>query len=193
MPSPVLSPAPSSQASPLPSPQSGGHLLSPGLSWTARGSPSRLGQAALPESWALEKLQEQTFPALAKAAAGRASPEALEAIAALADQAVRCGIDYQSLGQGWSHPTTRLQYRRGDAPSATCPQSRRRAEESRQRLVALLEAVASGSAAAEDAVVSAFLREVGLQDDNVLAAGAGFAAVAAALKAELLRTDNNHI
>uniref|UniRef100_A0A7S4W576 Uncharacterized protein n=2 Tax=Alexandrium monilatum TaxID=311494 RepID=A0A7S4W576_9DINO len=119
-------------------------------------------------------------------ASGRASPRALTALAALAEQSVRMGIDYSSLGIGWDHPNSRMAYRTGSHRSTMAPASRNRAEASRRSLAALVAAVGECSADAEDGVTEAFIREIGLRPEEPAAKAASFEGVAAALEAELL-------
>lgn len=115
-----------------------------------------------------------------------ASPAVLAALHALGEQAVRMGIDYKSLGLGFNHPKSRLQYRQAQHPSVTCFASRQRAEASRQRLQELVAAIVSGSVVAEAAIVDTFLLEIGVPSQSSVAATATFAGVSAALEAELL-------
>lgn len=116
----------------------------------------------------------------------RVSRLVLVALAELAEQAVHRGIDYGTLGLGYSHPKTRQQYRLASHPSATCGASRLRAEDSRRRLAQAVGLMASGAADPERMVVDAFLHEIGLHSSAPAAAKATFAGVAAALRAELL-------
>jgi len=121
-------------------------------------------------------------------ASGHAAAGAVDALAALAEQAIWMGIDYRTLGLGWKHPTTRSEYRCGQHPSTTHRSSRRRAGESRKRLVRALEEVVNGRRNVQAVIVEAFLREVGLVDARYAECGAAatYAAVCAALRAELL-------
>ncbi|CAJ1383073.1 unnamed protein product [Effrenium voratum] len=110
----------------------------------------------------------------------------VKALRQLAEQAVRSGIDYRTLGVGWHHPATRLGYRSSHR-SITCPASRKRAEESRQRLLRLVEEGSSGRVSGEDAerkLVDAFLLEIGAS--SKVAEAATFRGVCDALEAELV-------
>lgn len=117
---------------------------------------------------------------------GNVSARALAALTALAEQSVRMGIDYSTLGIGWNHPASRTAYRAGNHRSTLAPPSRARAEESRRRLADLVAAVAEGTVEAEAAVTEAFVGEIGLQAEEPAATAATFDGVAAALEAELL-------
>ncbi|OLP98769.1 hypothetical protein AK812_SmicGene18789 [Symbiodinium microadriaticum] len=112
-----------------------------------------------------------TIAALLEENASKSVPLPLfNAWAALADQAVRVGIDYRTLGLGWSHPNTRRQYRLGQHASISCPESRARAEQSRSFLHdVLMEALnkeaaygaASMQSRLEEALAVAFVHEIG--------------------------------
>lgn len=119
-------------------------------------------------------------------ASGYASPDVFIALVALGEQAVRMGIDYRSLGHSWKHPTTRLQYRLAQHPSATCLASRQRAEATRQRLQDVVARISNGIISPETAVVATFLLEIGVAADSPVANSASFAGVLAALNSELL-------
>eukprot|EP00439_Symbiodinium_sp_Y106_P022478 s2930_g2.t1 len=124
--------------------------------------------------------------------ASKSVPPALfNAWAALADQAVRVGIDYRTLGLGWSHPNTRRQYRLGQHASISCPESRARAEKSRSFLHdVLMEALnkeaaygaASMQSRLEEALAVAFVHEIGAPFDCKASASG----ILAALRTELL-------
>ncbi|CAE7477897.1 HERC2 [Symbiodinium sp. CCMP2456] len=124
--------------------------------------------------------------------ASKSVPPALfNAWAALADQAVRVGIDYRTLGLGWSHPNTRRQYRLGQHASISCPESRARAEQSRSFLHdVLMEALnqeaaygaASKQSRLEEALTVAFLHEIGAPVDFKASASG----ILLALRTELL-------
>ncbi|CAK0794217.1 unnamed protein product [Prorocentrum cordatum] len=58
-------------------------------------------------------------PEAAEAALKKLPPAQGQALAALAEQSVRRGIDYASLGLGWDHPQTRLAYRSAQGGSFT--------------------------------------------------------------------------
>jgi hypothetical protein len=110
----------------------------------------------------------------------------LTSLVALADQAVRMGIDYAGLGLGWDHPMTRMQYRQAQHASILAPLSRQRAEISQARIKEFLATVSRGEMDVEDAVRRMFLYEVGLQPESPPGTAATFQGVAAALEAELL-------
>jgi len=112
--------------------------------------------------------------------------EALAAFVALAEQAVKMGIDYRRLGVGWFHPMSRTTYRAAQHKSILAPESRERAQESRRKLLASLATVLDEGAEAEAVVTEAFIREIGLLPSDRPAGSASFSAVAAALQAELL-------
>ncbi|CAE8703503.1 unnamed protein product [Polarella glacialis] len=123
-------------------------------------------------------------------ASSKIPPDLLEAWAALADQSIRVGIDYQSLGLGHFHPETRLQYRQGSHSSCTAPASRWRATQSRQELRDIFLGCLDANAAIqmqvteiEKALVRAFLHEIGAPATTRASADG----VAAALRAELLQ------
>lgn len=123
---------------------------------------------------------------------GSVSPTALDALAALAQQAIWMGIDYKTLGLGWDHPRTRTEYRGALHPSTSCKASRNRAALSRRRLVSAVSTLKHGCqpADAEAAIVELFLEEIGAGDSNTAAASAvdvaSFDGVRHALEAELL-------
>jgi len=117
---------------------------------------------------------------------GRVPPHALIAVTALAEQAIRMGINYEHLGLGWNHPMTRMQYRQAQHTSILDPSSRHRAEQSQARMKDVLASVGRGEISAEDAVTRLFLWEIGLQPDSPPGRTATFQGVAAALEAELL-------
>jgi len=110
------------------------------------------------------------------------------ALLALAEQSVHRGIDYATVGLGWSHPQTRLAYRQAGGGSFSLPASRQRQERSRGALARIVEILAEAGRGdpAERCVsllVAAFCEEIGAPG----AAGAAtFPAVAAALEGELL-------
>ena len=68
----------------------------------------------------------------------------VRAVALMAQQSVRSGIDYASLGQGWSHPQTRTAYREAKHASFTVEASRRRQRGSADRLLALVRQLGAG-------------------------------------------------
>lgn len=100
----------------------------------------------------------------------------------LADQSVRMGIDYASLGLGWNHPQSRAAYWQGLHPSIVCSQSRLRAEASRKHIVELMRSVVEGGGSVNvgDAIAAAFCKEISAEPC------AKPEAVLAALEAELL-------
>jgi len=116
----------------------------------------------------------------------------IDSLAALAHQAIWMGIDYKTLGLGWDHPRTRAEYRIALHPSTCCEVSRRRAAESRCRLVDLVSKLQADcdDIDAEAAVVQVFLVEIGADDLNTAAAvaadSATYEGVRCALDAELL-------
>eukprot|EP00931_Biecheleriopsis_adriatica_P038739 TRINITY_DN2214_c0_g1_i3.p1 TRINITY_DN2214_c0_g1~~TRINITY_DN2214_c0_g1_i3.p1 ORF type:complete len:700 (-),score=141.81 TRINITY_DN2214_c0_g1_i3:108-2207(-) len=147
---------------------------------------SHRGQAqGKPEFTLLQVLGHALFSELL-AAPCQVSQEALRAAAALAEQAVLMGIDYKSIGMSWEHPTAPCQYREGKHPSIMCTKSRARAQQSQEHLRDAFAKVAQGLRNLEEAVVNAFLLEVGVAGDEVVVQAASFDGVAAALKAELL-------
>ena len=103
----------------------------------------------------------------------------------LSDQAVKSGIDYASLGQGWEHPTTRIAYRNADGDSFRKPASIDRQQKSRERLEALARTLAASTeeSDAHGAMVQAFCIEIGAPS---LAANATWEGVQSAINAELL-------
>lgn len=113
-------------------------------------------------------------------------PDVMPAIVALAEQSVRMGIDYASLGLGWSHPRSRKEYRLGMHESIMAPPSQHRREESRRRLVRAVQAIVNGAVNPEDCVTSIFVSEIGLIVDSPPGDAASFKGVKAALAAELL-------
>lgn len=100
-------------------------------------------------------------------------------------QTVHSGIDYQTLGLGWDHPTTRVAYRRADG--ASFGKSRARQERSKQAMTKLAHALTDRRvampAAREALLIEAFCFEIGRPRN---AGNATFPAVIAALQAELL-------
>eukprot|EP00928_Gymnodinium_smaydae_P032833 TRINITY_DN23684_c0_g3_i1.p1 TRINITY_DN23684_c0_g3~~TRINITY_DN23684_c0_g3_i1.p1 ORF type:complete len:668 (+),score=96.17 TRINITY_DN23684_c0_g3_i1:216-2219(+) len=115
-------------------------------------------------------------------------PGALMALLSLAEQAVFMSIDYRTLRLGWHHPGSRSEYRLGRHGSIACSASRRRGAETRRRITeCLVPRVLSGDVVAGDALVEAFLFEIGLPADaSAIRSAASFEGVAAALEAELL-------
>ena len=114
------------------------------------------------------------------------SNRVLMGLTALAEQAVRMGIDYARLGLGWDHPMTRMQYRHAQHASILNPMSRQRAERSQSRMRDILATVAIGELDGEEAVRMLFLWEIGLQPESPPGLKATFQGVMAALEAELL-------
>lgn len=113
----------------------------------------------------------------------RADVLTLEAIAALAEQAVRA-IDYATLGQSWEHPETRTEYRHDAHRSQAHPASRRRQSASRAALARDVHAAAADMPRARHVCVRAFVREIGLPERA--AVEATFFGTLAALRHELL-------
>lgn len=111
---------------------------------------------------------------------------ALSALSALAEQSVNMGIDYCSLGLGWHHPRSRMEYRSGSHPSQMADASRERACESQRSLIELSVAILEGKIDMESGVTKAFVREIGLSPEAAPALSATFSGVAAALTGELL-------
>lgn len=111
----------------------------------------------------------------------------LRGFAQLAEQSVRMGIDYASLGLGWEHPQSRTTYRKATHASITCTASLQRAEKSKDALVATLKGLTNGSRAGTDpgdALVKCFCEEVSAAP--AARAGATLQGVLAALEAELV-------
>jgi len=100
-------------------------------------------------------------------ASDRLGLDELEAFARLSDQMGRLGIDYKKLGVGWTHPDSRIEYRRGAHNSFAL--SRERREES----LASLRSLAQRHADADSSVkldcradlVDAFLKGIGVASD----------------------------
>jgi len=111
---------------------------------------------------------------------------ALDALLALAEQCINMGIDYSTLGLGWQHPRSRMEYRTASHPSQMAQVSRERAWESRRHLVKIATAVVKGEMDVETAVTETFVREIGLSPDAKPALAATFSGVSAALGEELL-------
>ncbi len=115
------------------------------------------------------------------------APDEVRAVTLMAQQAVRSGIDYKTLGQGWSHPQTRLAYREARHASFTVEASRRRQAGSTDHLLALVRRLGGGDCGggvgARAAIAGAFVVEIGASGD---APAAEFDAVLAALEGELL-------
>lgn len=131
-----------------------------------------------------ELLEDQP---LAAALAGAVSTAELRGVRQLAEQSVKMGIDYASLGLGWHHPQSRLQYRQARHDSTTCPASRARAGKSRAAIVALARSLAdadAGCAHRGALLPAAFAAEISAS--AAAAAGATGPGVLAALEAELL-------
>jgi len=120
------------------------------------------------------------------AATGRVPMHVLAACTTLAEQAVRMGIDYASLGLGWDHPMTRMQYRQAQHNSILNPASRQRAEQSQIRIKDIMAIIVRGEIDAEEAVRRLFLVEIGVPLDSPAACAASFDGTMAALDAELL-------
>lgn len=116
----------------------------------------------------------------------RATHDVFLTLVALCEQAIRMGIDYRTLGLGWNHPNARTAYRDAEVDSVLCHQSRKRAHESRECLRELVTAMAHGEVDPEDAVVQAFIEEIGVSGRRGCEITASFEGVAAALEAELL-------
>lgn len=98
-------------------------------------------------------------------------------------QTVRGGIDYRTLGQGWSHPTERIAYRLGNGRSFH--KSAKRQAASRQRLEALATLLADADSDGkrnEAAMIESFCTEIGAP---ALAANATWPSVVAAVESEL--------
>jgi len=119
-------------------------------------------------------------------ATGHVPNHVLIGLTALAEQAVRMGIDYARLGLGWDHPMTRMQYRHAQHASILNPMSRQRAERSQSRMRDILATVAIGELDGEEAVRMLFLWEIGLTPESPPGLTATFQGVMAALDAELL-------
>lgn len=107
----------------------------------------------------------------------QATHRELEASLQLIDQAWR-GIDYARLGQGWTHPRSRVEYRSTQHPSIE--QSRGRQAASANHLKKRLDAALRESGSLSDAICAGFNHEIGVD------LPCNFDAVAAALDAELL-------
>jgi hypothetical protein len=117
---------------------------------------------------------------------GQGRTPALAALLSLAEQTVDMGIDYRTLGLGWHHPRSRMEYRSGSHPSQKAEASRERASQSRQSLVEVAKSILKGEISWEDALMNSFVREIGLKPISSSALNATFHGVAAALDAELL-------
>ena len=104
-------------------------------------------------------------------------------IIALDAQAVKSGIDYATLGQGWSHPTARVEYRNAEGDSFR--KSSKRQLASRERIESLVKtlAAADDEDAKQRALITAFCEEIG---SAAHAANATWDGVRAALDGELL-------
>merc|ERR1740121_1173111 len=102
-------------------------------------------------------------------------PQLLRATRLLAEQSH--GIDYASLGLSWDHPESRTQYRARNHQSFNDRRSRARTEKSHRRLKELMT---SADGITEDALVAAFVREIGVKADAPETEGAQFDAVLAA-------------
>merc|ERR1719422_992836 len=90
------------------------------------------------------------------------------------------GIDYASVGLGWKHPASRIEYRMRQHRSFTDPRSLKRTQASHQQLKALV----SSGGVTEETIVAAFVREIGVRADAPEAARANFGGVLAALEEE---------
>lgn len=117
---------------------------------------------------------------------GRQRTSSLQALLALAEQSVSMGIDYRSLGLGWHHPRSRMEYRSASHPSQTAKASRERAMESQRCLVEAVTGVAKGDLDLESVITKAFVREIGLSPKVYPGSMATFSGVSAALAEELL-------
>lgn len=131
----------------------------------------------------LGKLLEDAHVSQALADSGRAKPVVIWAISALAEQAVKMGIDYRALRLGWHHPRTRSEYQAAIHPSITHKSSRRRSEESKRAILKMVQAIIAADVQADVALCNAFMQEIGCQTSLCKAR---FAGCAAALKSELL-------
>eukprot|EP00854_Cymbomonas_tetramitiformis_P003409 gene3409-4288_t len=111
------------------------------------------------------------------------SSEESQALALLAEQAIRRGIDYASLSLGWNHPTSRIEYREATHKSITCSASRLRQQRSKSALTRTVQAILEGQEKAQDAIAELFLQEIGAKGQNIAPT---WAAIVAALENELL-------
>ena len=82
------------------------------------------------------ELKELLAPEAVEALERRLSAEDLEVLRLFAEQAVHMGICYRTLGIGWQHPSTRLQYRSGRHKSTRHAASQRRQQGAKRRLEA---------------------------------------------------------
>lgn len=134
----------------------------------------------------LGELLEDVSLAEALAASGATTVAELRGLRQLVEQSVKRGIDYATLGLGWDHPESRVEYREARHNSITCAASRIRAECSRRQLVELVRSlVATGPGVnASAAIAAAFAKEISAAPGALT--GAKGDAVLVALEAELL-------
>jgi len=124
--------------------------------------------------------------ALAQDAMSKLPPKHQVALASLAKQSIRSGIDYATLGLGWDHPQCRTAYQKAEGQSFANIASRRRQAKSRKGVANLSAAIASAvnDTEREALLVAAFCTEISFPVDDL--SRTSFDAVAAALGAELL-------
>lgn len=126
-----------------------------------------------------------TYVPLAAALLEPLAPFQSQVLTELAEQAVRSGIDYASLQQGWDHPQARVHYQNGEGNSFHHPSSIARQSQSRARLEQLATALAAASEdESRQLLIGAFCTEIGAPEN--LAHNATWEGVRAALRAELL-------
>jgi len=157
-------------------------LQVPSTQSSPRSEPSAYARGS-PEARLMQVFGQHVLSALL--AGSLVTSETLSAAASLAEQSVTMCIDYARLGQSWKHPHSRGQYRLGSHPSMTCQLSRARAQLSKQRLSQLFLQAAKGQLEWEVAIVRAFMREIGVENQAIIQ-HATFEGVSAALEAELL-------
>ncbi|KAJ1638688.1 hypothetical protein T492DRAFT_941679 [Pavlovales sp. CCMP2436] len=87
---------------------------------------------------------------------------------------------------GWHHPDTRAEYRDNVHPSQASSRARQQRSLASLRADARVAADAASPANAQQALVSAFVREIGLAPDSTPGLAAVFCGCIAALRAELL-------
>lgn len=141
---------------------------------------ARLGSLLEDEQLATRLLEIEMY------ADGYKSAPALAALVTLAEQSITMGIDYLSLGLGWHHPMSRMEYRSGSHDSQTAKASRNRAMASREYISKAVAAVLRRETDMESTVTKEFIREIGLSSNSAPAIAASFSGVSAALNAELL-------
>mmetsp|Transcript_20599 Transcript_20599/g.51517 ORF Transcript_20599/g.51517 Transcript_20599/m.51517 type:complete len:451 (-) Transcript_20599:84-1436(-) len=121
----------------------------------------------------------------AAVATGPGGAEVATALCLLAEQAA-AGIDYAKMRLGWHHPDTRAEYRDNVHPSQASSRARQQRSLASLRADARVAADAASPANAQQALVSAFVREIGLAPDSTPGLAAVFCGCIAALRAELL-------